>query len=104
MIVVDTSKLLCSKQNEAHDLVCTQASCWMLRHFGRALTCAGIGALAATYMICCVKETLVRAGARGPYERVAEEDKEEQVSFTTHIWTVNTHSYSASQFCKSARC
>ena len=44
-----------------------------------ALACGGVGALAATYMICCVKETLVTAGARGPYERVAEEDAEDEV-------------------------
>ena len=42
-----------------------------------ALTCGGVGALAACYMVCCVKETLVKAGARGPYERVAEEDDKE---------------------------
>ena len=45
-----------------------------------ALACAGVGALSACYMVCCVKETLVKAGARGPYERVAEDDKEDEVS------------------------
>jgi hypothetical protein len=33
------------------------------------------GVAAACYMVCCVKETLVKAGARGPYERVSKEDE-----------------------------
>ena len=50
-----------------------------------ALTCAGVGALAASYMVCCVKETLVKAGARGPYERVAEHDIVDEVRCNTNL-------------------
>eukprot|EP01043_Picozoa_sp_COSAG02_P004288 COSAG02_NODE_110_length_36062_cov_85.812106_28_plen_96_part_00 len=50
-----------------------------------ALMCGGVGALAASYMVCCVKETLVKAGARGPYERVAEDDTEDEVRCNTNL-------------------
>ena len=50
-----------------------------------ALACGGVGALAAFYMQCFVKETLVKAGARGPYELVAEDDAEDEVRRYTRL-------------------
>ena len=41
-----------------------------------SFTCACMGVVSASYMVCCVKETLVKAGARGPYEKISKDEEE----------------------------